>query len=247
MILELQNNFQNFAKFENSISNHKSLNYNTPNDYSNSERNEYLKFKIDNKPKLYQEIWSGKPTPFSSFCQESKDLEKSEKYWRIPNYKSTMSARNNKYIPLTWARSETQVRVLGQKESKFLDISEEVNSSRSPYVGISTRSKIRPRFSQETVSESMDEKPKIFSIEMLEKAVNDVKSGQDTNFSYSHQLSENQDFIENLKIPTTKESRENTSKDIDSSLLWENSVLVKELDFLQQDFPTSLKVEIQDW
>ena len=156
----------------------------------------------------------------------------------------TLSARQNQryFVPPTSNTLDSQCDSLGFKtdqgstheERQTKDVSDECLSARAPYQSVSTRSqsRLRPSLESRGSKESI-QPPKIFSIEMLEKAIRDVGNNQvDIEVSQRSQRmqSSQSNFRESLKIPSLKDSTVSLPKDEDTSLVCEDADLAQELD-----------------
>ncbi|CAI2386069.1 unnamed protein product [Moneuplotes crassus] len=191
-------------------------------------------FNFSKKPKMYKEIRLEKPSSFSSFCQEQKPAGRREKY--DSNNYCDMGQRDQGYITHRSRKQEPHSMYQSiEQNSQYShrERSRRGTSSRSPYAGLSSRSKPRSRLSQDTAPESITDKEKYFSIEMLENVITEMKKKDK----------------EETESPVNPQNDKNVSKELDksgltsseSSILCESSSIIKELDLLQKDLPDDLK------
>lgn len=182
---------------------------------------EYLKFSMKHKPRMYQEIKPVKAGAFSSFCHGTNRKVESNHSDRI-----TLSARQmSRYETANEVKSKDETRSQqtnnGLYSTRDHITQDDCQSARDPYIGVSSKTSNRVQSSRDSISHDVFKKPKIFSIEMLEKAIRDVGNNK---IQYeieipSHNQNANNQLSDLLNIPSSKGSSNHTPMNLESSLL----------------------------
>jgi hypothetical protein len=203
---------------------------------------EYLKFSMKHKPRMYQEIKPVKAGAFSSFCGDSNKKVESKYSDRI-----TLSARQmSRYETANEVKIQddipSQQTNNGLYSTRDHITQDDCQSARGPYIGVSSKAQSRLKSSRDSISHDLFKKPKVFSIEMLEKAIRDVGNNKiqyEIEIPFQN-LNANNQLSDLLNIPSSKGSSNNTPLNLESSLLCEDSEVAKELNFFLEDFPKTL-------
>lgn len=245
---------------------------NRPNRIINQENKDYFKrlrekYNIENTNKLYREIQTIQSEAVSKFNESvqtkstTTHKRKAEVAFYQPQQSIKMTTPKVSTTSENFSHSTVSVlrecnRDLSSNESKRIErvIQAPMKiTSRTPYPGVSSKSKNRVRAQSECtieLSHPQNPSPSIFSIEMLEKAVRDTEGKNariKLNYEYENKAELDFDKVrvttqESILIPSSKHSDIDTPKNLgDTTLLVEESSIEKELDDMQNDFPQDLK------
>jgi hypothetical protein len=142
--------------------------------YSYIVPKEYLKFSMKHKPRMYKEIRPVKAEAYSSFCLDSHKKVESKHSDR-----ATLSARKiNRYEVINESKTPdvlgSQRTHNGFNSKRKLLTPDKSQSVRSPYTNVSSRAQECFKSTEDSVKHDVFYNSKVFSIEMLEKAIRDV-------------------------------------------------------------------------
>jgi hypothetical protein len=149
--------------------------------YSYKVPKEYLKFSMKHKPRMYKEIRPVKAEAYSSFCIDSHKKVDSRHSDR-----AALSARRiNRYEVVNESKTPD---VLGSQKThdrlnckRKISTPDKSQSVRSPYTYVSSRAQECCKSTENSVKHGVFDNSKVFSIEMLEKAIRDVANNKIQN------------------------------------------------------------------